>query len=214
MALLGSGVATRSTCCAPHPTRCNCVNQSVMITKPVVSSGLWRASAVRLIVPCLLALQAINFASYDAYKLLLQGNDAELGRFKSFVAGALAGECNTMSSRRCFVAHLCPELCYCASYARGPASVRQAAGHSQSITFASAGVTACITCFPLDLLRTRILADRTRQAGVIETLRLILRTEGPAALYSGCLPAVISVAPSNAVFFGVYDLLKVLTGPT
>jgi len=74
-------------------------------------------------------------------------------------------------------------------------------------------VTACITCFPLDLLRTRILADRTRQAGVIETLRLILRTEGPAALYSGCLPAVISVAPSNAVFFGVYDLLKVPTRP-
>ena len=50
------------------------------------------------------------------------------------------------------------------------------------------GVTACITCFPLDLLRTRILADRTRQAGVIETLRLILRTEGPTALYQG-LPA-------------------------
>ena len=77
----------------------------------------------------------------------------------------------------------------------------------------ASGVTACTTCFPLDLLRTRILADRTRQAGVIETLRLILRTEGPTALYQGCLPAVISVAPSNAVFFGVYDLLKVLDWP-
>ena len=77
------------------------------------------------------------------------------------------------------------------------------------MSFWRAGVTACITCFPLDLLRTRILADPTRHAGVVDTLRLILRVEGPAALYAGCLPALISVAPSNAVFYGVYDLLKV-----
>ena len=72
-----------------------------------------------------------------------------------------------------------------------------------------AGVTACITCFPLDLLRTRILADPSSSAGIAATLRSILRTEGFTALYGGCLPALMSVAPSGAVFYGVYDLLKV-----
>lgn len=71
------------------------------------------------------------------------------------------------------------------------------------------GVTACMACFPLDLLRTRILADRSSSAGILETLRGILRNEGFGALYGGCLPALMSVGPSGAVFYGVYDLLKV-----
>ena len=38
-------------------------------------------------------------------------------------------------------------------------------------------------------------------------------TQGFGALYAGVLPALISVAPSGAVFYGTYDLLKVHTGP-
>lgn len=33
--------------------------------------------------------------------------------------------------------------------------------------------------------------------------------QGFGALYAGVLPALISVAPSGAVFYGTYDLLKV-----
>ena len=36
--------------------------------------------------------------------------------------------------------------------------------------------------------------------------------QGFGALYAGVLPALISVAPSGAVFYGTYDLLKVPTG--
>ena len=66
-----------------------------------------------------------------------------------------------------------------------------------------------MTCFPLDLLRTRILANPGSHAGVLSTARQIVRAEGLPALYYGCLPALISVAPSGAVFYGVYDVLKV-----
>lgn len=36
--------------------------------------------------------------------------------------------------------------------------------------------------------------------------------QGFGALYAGVLPALISVAPSGAVFYGTYDLLKVPSG--
>ena len=81
--------------------------------------------------------------------------------------------------------------------------------HHLDLAYIIAGVTACITCFPLDLLRTRILADPSNSAGIAATLRSILRAEGFTALYGGCLPALMSVGPSGAVFYGVYDLLKV-----
>lgn len=41
----------------------------------------------------MLYAQAVNFASYDTFKLLLKGSDptVELSKFKGFVAGAMAG---------------------------------------------------------------------------------------------------------------------------
>lgn len=36
----------------------------------------------------------------------------------------------------------------------------------------------------------------------------MVKTEGFTSLYKGLLPAVISMAPSGAVFYGVYDILK------
>ena len=68
-------------------------------------------------------------------------------------------------------------------------------------------------CFPLDLIRTRILAEPSASAGFVLILRGVLRNEGFRALYGGCLPALMSVAPSGAVFYGVYDMLKVPANP-
>ena len=67
-----------------------------------------------------------------------------------------------------------------------------------------------MTCFPLDVLRTRIMGPGgSRYSGALRTLRTIVASEGLGALYVGVLPAIISMAPSGAVFYGVYDLLKV-----
>lgn len=44
--------------------------------------------------------------------------------------------------------------------------------------------------------------------GVIGTFRHMVKTEGFFSLYKGLVPSIISMAPSGAVFYGVYDILK------
>lgn len=75
---------------------------------------------------------------------------------------------------------------------------------------ALAGITATGVCFPLDVLRTRLMAGTQGHGygGLVNTLIGIIRYEGLAALYSGCVPALIGMAPAGAVYYGVYDLLK------
>lgn len=70
------------------------------------------------------------------------------------------------------------------------------------------GMTACLTCFPLDLVRTRILSGDCSHVNAFGVLGTIARQEGIGALYVGCLPAVFGMAPAGAVFYGSYDLLK------
>lgn len=44
--------------------------------------------------------------------------------------------------------------------------------------------------------------------GVISTFRHMIQAEGFFSLYKGLLPSIVSMAPSGAVFYGVYDILK------
>lgn len=68
-----------------------------------------------------------------------------------------------------------------------------------------------MTCFPLDVMRTRVMGPGGHvYGGVISTFSNLLQKEGVSSMYVGLLPAVISMAPAGAVFYGVYDLLKVL----
>lgn len=74
-----------------------------------------------------------------------------------------------------------------------------------------AGITATVTCFPLDVMRTRVMGPGGHvYGGVISTFSNLLQKEGVSSMYVGLLPAVISMAPAGAVFYGVYDLLKVM----
>lgn len=44
--------------------------------------------------------------------------------------------------------------------------------------------------------------------GVIGAFRHMIQTEGFFSLYKGLLPSILSMAPSGAVFYSVYDILK------
>ena len=44
--------------------------------------------------------------------------------------------------------------------------------------------------------------------GVIGAFRHMIQTEGFFSLYKGLVPSILSMAPSAAVFYGVYDMLK------
>ncbi|PON61549.1 Mitochondrial carrier protein [Parasponia andersonii] len=77
------------------------------------------------------------------------------------------------------------------------------------IAGAAAGMTATILCLPLDTIRTKIVAPGGEAlGGVIGAFRHMIQTEGFFALYKGLVPSILSMAPSGAVFYGVYDILK------
>ncbi|KAG5245818.1 mitochondrial adenine nucleotide transporter BTL [Salix suchowensis] len=77
------------------------------------------------------------------------------------------------------------------------------------IAGAGAGITATILCLPLDTIRTKIVAPGGEAlGGVIGAFRHMVQTEGFLSLYKGLVPSILSVAPSGAVFYGVYDILK------
>lgn len=77
------------------------------------------------------------------------------------------------------------------------------------IAGAAAGMTASVLCLPLDTIRTRLVAPGGEAlGGVIGAFRYVIQNEGFFSLYKGLLPSVLSMAPSGAVFYGVYDMLK------
>ncbi|URD89848.1 Mitochondrial carrier protein [Musa troglodytarum] len=74
---------------------------------------------------------------------------------------------------------------------------------------AAAGITATILCIPMDTIRTKMVAPGGEAlGGVIRVFRHMVETEGFFSLYKGLVPSLVSMAPSGAVFYGVYDVLK------
>ncbi|KAJ7956813.1 Mitochondrial carrier protein [Quillaja saponaria] len=74
---------------------------------------------------------------------------------------------------------------------------------------AAAGITATMLCLPMDTIRTIMVAPGGEAlGGIIGAFRHMIHTEGFFSLYKGLVPSVVSMAPSGAVFYGVYDILK------
>lgn len=74
---------------------------------------------------------------------------------------------------------------------------------------AAAGITATLLCLPMDTIRTKMVAPGGEVlGGVIGTFRHMIQTEGFFSLYKGLLPSLVAMAPSGAVYYGVYDMLK------
>ncbi|KAL9267925.1 putative mitochondrial adenine nucleotide transporter BTL3 [Drosera capensis] len=88
-------------------------------------------------------------------------------------------------------------------------------GNSESTNFdrfvagAAAGITATLMCLPMDTIRTIMVAPGGEAlGGLIGAFRHVIKTEGFFSLYKGLGPSIASMAPSGAVFYGVYDILK------
>ncbi|XP_058758890.1 probable mitochondrial adenine nucleotide transporter BTL3 [Vicia villosa] len=88
-------------------------------------------------------------------------------------------------------------------------------GNEESTNFerfvagAAAGITATLLCLPMDTIRTVMVAPGGEAlGGVIGVFRHMIKTEGFFSLYKGLVPSIISMAPSGAVYYGVYDILK------
>ncbi|XP_057501647.1 probable mitochondrial adenine nucleotide transporter BTL3 [Actinidia eriantha] len=85
----------------------------------------------------------------------------------------------------------------------------EATNFERFLAGAAAGITATVLCIPMDTIRTKMVAPGGEAlGGVIGAFRYMIQTEGFFSLYKGLLPSIISMAPSGAVFYGVYDILK------
>ncbi|KAK9801355.1 hypothetical protein WJX73_009646 [Symbiochloris irregularis] len=134
---------------------------------------------------------ARTIVTEEGYTGLWRGNAANLLRIAPFKA----------------VNFFCYDLYRKALIRSAPGQQETPHAKERLLSGALAGMTACITCFPLDLVRTRVLSSK-EYSSALSALVTIASREGIGALYVGCLPAVLSMAPAGAVFYGSYDLLK------
>ena len=79
-----------------------------------------------------------------------------------------------------------------------------------AIAGAAAGaLTATLVC-PLDVLKTRLQVQRGPPTGIGPNLSAIVSEEGLRGLYRGLTPTLAALLPNWAVYFSVYDRLKVV----
>ncbi|GFH30111.1 uncharacterized protein HaLaN_28898, partial [Haematococcus lacustris] len=79
---------------------------------------------------------------------------------------------------------------------------------------AGAGIIAMSATYPLDMVRGRLTIQHGASAqykGIWHAANMIVKQEGPGALYKGWLPSVIGVVPYVGLNFAVYETLKVWT---
>jgi solute carrier family 25 phosphate transporter 23/24/25/41 len=79
------------------------------------------------------------------------------------------------------------------------------------ISGAVAGCTACVACYPLDLIRTRLtteLPGREHYKGITDACTKIIEIEGIQGLYAGIGPTLFVAVPNFAISYTVYGTLK------
>lgn len=95
----------------------------------------------------------------------------------------------------------------------GSVSIKDGAP-SKTIRFmagATAGSTACICCYPLDLVRTRLTTDlpgKEHYKGITDAFEKILKLEGIRGFYCGIGPTLAVAVPNFAISYTVYGSLK------
>lgn len=82
-----------------------------------------------------------------------------------------------------------------------------------AVQLGTAGVAACVAdciTFPLDTTKVRlqVQAGSGQTSGVLGTMTTIVRTEGPAALYSGIVPGLQRQMAFAAIRIGLYEPVK------
>lgn len=86
------------------------------------------------------------------------------------------------------------------------------------IAGAGAGLISSVVTCPLDVVKTRLQAQGGIQAvnsagkdvsGLVDTVAMVWKTEGLRGFYRGLAPTIYGYLPTWAIYFTVYDRVKV-----
>jgi len=85
------------------------------------------------------------------------------------------------------------------------------------IAGAGGGLVASIATCPLDVIKTKLQAQRAVQGqqaylGVLGTMKSVLRENGLRGFYRGLGPTMLGYLPTWAIYFAVYDGIKTVFG--
>lgn len=70
------------------------------------------------------------------------------------------------------------------------------------------GAVSAVIMTPVDVVKTRLMTQASgaqRYSGMLNTVRMIVREEGPATLMKGVVPRIMFLAPLAGVTFSVYE---------
>ncbi|KAK8652824.1 hypothetical protein V6N13_126847 [Hibiscus sabdariffa] len=155
--------------------------------------GFWKGNFLNILRTA--PFKAINFYAYDIYRsqlLKFSGNE-ESTNSERFLAGAAAGITATL---------LCLPM-DTQGYDVTESSILQRVYLPLYVVFAQEVILL------MWQIRTVMIAPGGEAlGGLIGAFRHMIQTEGFFSLYKGLVPSIISMAPSGAVFYGVYDILK------
>jgi hypothetical protein len=70
------------------------------------------------------------------------------------------------------------------------------------------GLAATIVGSPIDVLKSRVMANRGTGRGVLEIIRSTAKAEGLGGFYKGFAPNFVRMSGWNIVFFVTYEQLK------
>ncbi|KAF0717892.1 Aste57867_2033 [Aphanomyces stellatus] len=86
-------------------------------------------------------------------------------------------------------------------------STSESAAAVRAFNGAIAGLVATIAVYPMELVRTRLIAMKNTTSIVNEYFR-VLRTEGICGLYRGCLSGLVGAIPFEGIQFASYEYGK------
>ncbi|KAI5122462.1 hypothetical protein M0805_008773 [Coniferiporia weirii] len=91
--------------------------------------------------------------------------------------------------------------------------------NNSMIAGAGGGLVASIATCPLDVIKTKLQAQRARHGdvayrGVLGTVKHIIQIDGLRGLYRGLGPTILGYLPTWAIYFAVYDGIKTQFGET
>ncbi|KAF0717891.1 Aste57867_2032 [Aphanomyces stellatus] len=86
-------------------------------------------------------------------------------------------------------------------------STSESAAAGRAFNGAIAGLVATFTVYPMELVRTRLIAMKNTTSIAKECFR-VLRTEGMCGLYRGCLSGLVGAIPFEGIQFASYEYGK------